>query len=1620
MNPCLQAIAKEELTIKANRLTARAASVVLAGILAVGPVAAGAADPAAAAGGSGKAGSASAPQASGHWAEASLDRWLKAGIIQGYPDGTLKPERAVARAEFAAVVNRLFGLTRESAAPIPDAPSAWAAREMSRAFAAGYLSPTSAGAAEPGRPMTRAEVALALSKLFLLEPPAEGSGKEWPDLGGLDEATVRAIRGLTANGYVNGLPDGTFRPNGTVTRGELASLTDRMVALLVRTAGETKPGSVNGHAIVNAAGASLSEADIAGNLYLAPGIGEGGAKLDRTTVRGTVFALGGGEPGIEFKDAKLSGVVVDRPGGAVRLKASGGTTIGAVRFVTGGSLTADEAASSGIEAVEASSGAGEVRLQGDYRRVTTLKDGSRQATLIVAGHISELVVNGPASIRLENGASIDKATVAADAGNTVLEGTGTVGQVDDRSGTLVNRLAAGGSAGGSSPSSPSRSDWRLVWSDEFEKAAIDRTKWTFDTTNGESVGNPGWGNNELEYYTDRPENAKTEDGKLVITARKEEYGGMPYTSARLKTKGLFSQTYGKFEIRAKAPTGKGFWPAIWMLPENDAYGGWAASGEIDIMEGWGSKPGTVAGTIHYGGSWPGNVYSGNSYDLPNGGTIADFHTYTLEWEPNEMRWYVDGHLFSTKNDWYSRGAGQHDNYSYPAPFDQPFHLLMNLAVGGNFDGNPTEETKFPARMEVDYVRVYAKDPGKYKPPVPPVYPKEEYPPGSKLPQGPDRDLVYNSGFTQNVEGDPGMGTPGTAHWALYQDPGASGAVTIEDIGGTNYARVDIASAGGNSYSIQPQAIVSLAKGRYYKLTFEAKTDTSRNMTVRLTGGQSRGFAAYSQSLDAALTSDFNTYEMKFQMKENSDAAARIEFNMGTNAHPVWLGKAKLVEIDSIPFEHDSPKQPQEDGNHVYNGSFDQGEPNRMSYWHLAVSGGASATASVPSQPASERKLNVAVARGGVSASDVKLVQKGLYLLEGQDYELAFDAKASRARTIEVGLYRKDGTPIAARSVSLTDSTTTVKAAFSGLPAPSDDEGQLVFSLGGEAGSVQIDNVKLLRTSVHFDPDTVFYPLRNGDFGEGLAYWETSGNGDQAGAAGPGAIRAEAADGAAKATIDAQGGKPWNALLFQSGIPVKANVAYELSFDARSTADRPMEVVVENGSPRHLDQVVELSGETKTYSFEFKPTKSETVGLKFLLGLIRPADPKLPSHDVYIGNVRLAVKNAPVAQPPSLRKDTTDNYAGQDIEIAFRDDEAWRSKAAKVAVDGTALDAGDYELAPGVLKLRGERFAAAGAYTVTVSAAGYADASVVQTILAGDGNLVVNGDFSRGTANWASWSGEGGAAEWSAKDGAAKVAIASKGGPSWANQLYQEGIPMTAGKTYELRFDASSTMDRPITVEFTNTSAGSESFVLTGETKTFAKTFTVATSSPLKLNFLLGNVVFGDASTPDGPHAIALSRISVKEVDSPAPEGHELRNGTFDSGLEHWGFYKKDNESDAAFGVEEGRLKIDWPHYDGYEIWATQVYQENLKLEAGRTYTLSLKLKSSIDKEVWVSVENGTDYNIQYLPARAVALTAGEERTVSFEFTMGPQTVHNGKLVLQMGGNHAVSHSILLDDVTLTG
>ena len=267
------------------------------------------------------------------------------------------------------------------------------------------------------------------------------------------------------------------------------------------------------------------------------------------------------------------------------------------------------------------------------------------------------------------------------------------------------------------PESPDLEKWRLIWSDEFDGDSLNLNYWEIMTGTGGAFGLTGWGNDEAQYY--HGDNISVENGFLRIEARIENRSSpgeraSRYTSARIRSIGPEAPQilYGRIEARISMPQGAGLWPAFWMLPINSPYGGWAASGEIDIMEVMGRLPRRSSGALHFGGGWPNNVYDHGATDIPDGRNITDFNVYAIEWEPEQIRWYVNDLNFFNMTRWHSQDENG-ERRPFPAPFDVPFHVLLNLAVGGHFDPQGTaalNDAIFPAYMYVDYVRVYEQIP----------------------------------------------------------------------------------------------------------------------------------------------------------------------------------------------------------------------------------------------------------------------------------------------------------------------------------------------------------------------------------------------------------------------------------------------------------------------------------------------------------------------------------------------------------------------------------------------------------------------------------------------------------------------------------------------------------------------------------------------------------------------------------------------------------------------------------------------------------------------------------------------------------------------------------------------
>lgn len=596
------------------------------------------------------------------------------------------------------------------------------------------------------------------------------------------------------------------------------------------------------------------------------------------------------------------------------------------------------------------------------------------------------------------------------------------------------------------------SKWHLVWSDEFNGTSLDPTKWSYQYGNGAEYGAVDWGNNEKEYYTDQ--NTKVEDGNLVIEARKEDnpdqFGGKKYSSARIRTLGKFSKTYGKIEAAITMPKGQGLWPAFWMLPDDDnIYGKWASGGEIDIMEAKGGHPNNVWGTIHFGKEWPNNTSSGGHYTFPEGKDISGQHIYSVEWEPGEIRWYVDGELYYTANNWFSQGNDQPAPYAYPAPFDRNFHIILNMAVGGAYDGNVEPDDSFKsAEMKVDYVRVYDlngqypihANPATYEGPLV----------GARTPLA-NGSYILDPSF-KNIKATDADNLSFN-NWNFLTASGGQATFTND-----NGLDIDIKKGGTVNYGVQLVDHVPLRLNKKYTLKFKAKADKNASVQAQFGGGADRGYTKYSDAFKVDLTSEEKEYEYSFVMKDTPNVHGRLEFNLGlTDDVNINLNDVEVTESDADVEDNTSTaKEPLENGNHIYNGSFNLGD-NRIGFWDFKGEG-----ATFKSDKEKE-EAEIAIPVSG-DKNSVILSQTGTNLLQSDVYKLTFKAHASKDRTMDVRFASKDGQSYAQNTFDLTTTDKEYEYKFT-MPAGITDINSITeFLMGNSDGKVYIDDIQLLRTT----------------------------------------------------------------------------------------------------------------------------------------------------------------------------------------------------------------------------------------------------------------------------------------------------------------------------------------------------------------------------------------------------------------------------------------------------------------------------------------------------------------------------------------------------------------------------
>lgn len=421
-------------------------------------------------------------------------------------------------------------------------------------------------------------------------------------------------------------------------------------------------------------------------------------------------------------------------------------------------------------------------------------------------------------------------------------------------------------------SAPELEGYQLLWHDEFDGDTLNEEIWTRE------LREPGWTNHELQEYTDSEDNIFVADGNLVLKAIKTtlDNGNDYYTSGKVNSQNKADFMYGKVIVRAKAPEGQGLWPAAWMMPTDESYyGQWPKCGEIDIMEVLGNATDTAYATIHYGE--PHGQQQGTRV-LENGSYADDFHEYSVEWEPGEMRFYIDDELVLTCNDWFSAVEGE-DEKEYPAPFNQSFFVQMNLAVGGDWPGDPDETTDFDnAEFLIDYVRVYQKD---------------NYDTNVSKPVVDSREADETGNYITNWDfSDASIDLTTQEDWQFLITQNGAGTAQIAD----NMIEITSEAEGDVDYSVQlVHWDIPFYKGHTYRVSFDAKASEDRKIITAVTAPYVNWVRYYPDS-DLAVTTEWQTFTYEFEMESKDDPKGRLEFNLG------HCGSTATVDITNVRVE----------------------------------------------------------------------------------------------------------------------------------------------------------------------------------------------------------------------------------------------------------------------------------------------------------------------------------------------------------------------------------------------------------------------------------------------------------------------------------------------------------------------------------------------------------------------------------------------------------------------------------------------------------------------------------------------------------------------------------------------
>ncbi len=734
--------------------------------------------------------------------------------------------------------------------------------------------------------------------------------------------------------------------------------------------------------------------------------------------------------------------------------------------------------------------------------------------------------------------------------------------------------------------------YSLVWQDEFDGAALDRSAWNVETHEA------GWVNSEWQEYVDSEDNIYLKDGNLVIRPIKSqnEDGTTSYTSGRISTQNKETFTYGKFEVRAKVPSGQGYLPAFWLMANDEnIYGQWPRCGEIDAMEVMGQDPSKVYGTIHYGNP---HAESQGTCVTQGADFAEDFHIFTCEWEPGKITWYVDGIKYHEESSWYSKTPGQGE-LTYPAPFDQPFYIILNLAVGGSWVGNPDETTSFENQTyEVDYVRVYQKDSydENVEKPVKEVTYREPDAEGNYIHNG---KFAAAEDLTDDVD------------WKFLTALGGEADAKIAE----NKICIETQKPGTADYSVQlVQPELPIYKGATYEVSFDAYADENRTMIVDVSAPD-RSYQRYLADTKVDLTTEKKTYTYTFTMTDDDDANGRLEYNLGNTASSaaVYISNVSVKKIkDAEPGAYDK-KTVLADGNLVYNGSFQEGS-GHLGYWDITKA--EDATVSVTGFSDGRR---LKVVSNGKDETRATAGQQELAFVGGKNYVLTFDAQAKESGSLRAVVAGKE------YATELTTEKTQYSFRFTTDETINADNDDILFYLG-DADTVYLDNVRVVEDGL----------IKNGDFSAGTVGFTGSYVDGSANAKYSVDSLSNGGNPAMDFEIKDTGDAAWKIQLKQDHIKLTQNQWYHLEFKARSTTDRKLMFALQrDGSsdddwtPYSGEKIVNLTEEYQTYSVDFKmdkPTDPATL-LSISLGAVDGIQiQKL--HHVYVDDIVLE----PISNP----------------------------------------------------------------------------------------------------------------------------------------------------------------------------------------------------------------------------------------------------------------------------------------------------------------------------------------------------------------------------------------------------